>query len=102
MNGLWILTVISLAGVIWNILKDRRGFLCWMFSNAGWFLVDLRAGLPEQAFLFGVYFILAVFGWFKWDPKNKGGGHGIGKNNLSDLWSRGKNGRAGKTDLKAA
>ncbi len=102
MNGLWILTLISLAGVVLNILRDRRGFLCWMFSNAAWAVVDLRAGLPEQAFLFSVYFVLAVWGWFNWDPKNKGGGHGIGKNNLSDLRSGGKDSRAGKADLKAA
>lgn len=70
----WALTGLSLAGVILNCLKKRQCFLLWMVSNASWALVDFHAAqtnpqLYAQGWLFTIYFILAVWGWFKWGEK---------------------------------
>lgn len=75
----WFLTGLSLTGVILNCLKNRRCFILWMVSNASWAVVDFRAAdtnpqLYAQAWLFVVYFILAVWGWFRWkDDEHKTG-----------------------------
>ena len=63
---LWILAAISLIGVVLNIRKDRRGFICWIFSNGAWSAVDYYHGLYAQSALFAVYFLLAVWGLIEW------------------------------------
>jgi hypothetical protein len=62
----WILTFIGIAGVILNIYKNRWGFFLWMISNAFWVFIDFKKGLPEQSFLFMVYFVTSVWGWIYW------------------------------------
>ena len=62
----WALTFISLTGVVLNIKKIRHGFLLWMITNICWAVIDFKHGVPEQAFLFLVYFILSVWGWVSW------------------------------------
>lgn len=62
----WILTALSIAGVILNVKRDRRGFLLWMITNIAWVIVDFCHGLYAQAFLFVVYFFLALWGWLAW------------------------------------
>jgi len=66
---MWILTGLSIIGVILNIHKKRSGFIVWMVTNAGWCIIDLKAGLIEQSFLFLIYFFLTVWGWFRWGIK---------------------------------
>ncbi len=68
--SLWVLTALSLLGVVLNIRKDRRGFALWMVTNASWAYIDFKSGLIEQAVLFAVYFLLAVWGWFNWGGSN--------------------------------
>lgn len=63
----WILTGLSIAGVVLNVRHDRRGFLLWMITNAAWAVVDFSHGLYAQAFLFVVYFFLALWGWLAWE-----------------------------------
>jgi len=65
----WALTGLSLLGVVLNIKKKRICFVVWIVTNLAWCVVDFRAGLPAQGCLFGVYCILAVWGWFKWGAK---------------------------------
>ncbi len=62
----WCLTVVSLIGVALNIRKRRECFLIWMFTNAGWCVYDGAIGAWAQAVLFGIYFVMAVWGWFAW------------------------------------
>ena len=62
----WVLAFLSIVGVILNIRKKRSGFLIWMFTNSVWAIVDFRHGLYAQAFLFIVYFFLALWGWLAW------------------------------------
>ncbi len=63
---MWILTAISLIGVVLNIKKKKSCFLIWGVTNAAWAVIDFRAGLPEQGVLFTVYFCLAVWGLIEW------------------------------------
>ena len=44
----WILTVLSIIGVVLNIRKNRYCFLLWILTNAGWAMIDFIHGLPAQ------------------------------------------------------
>lgn len=63
---MWILTALSLIGVILNIKKKKSCFIVWGFTNATWAVIDFRADLPAQGVLFSVYFCLAVWGLVEW------------------------------------
>ena len=65
----WVLTFMSLGGVILNIYKIRHGFLLWMITNVCWAVIDFRHGVPEQSVLFVVYFFLSVWGWIYWSKE---------------------------------
>jgi len=62
----WIFTGLSLIGVILNIHKKRACFYVWGVTNAGWTVVDYQVGLVAQSVLFGIYFILALWGLWMW------------------------------------
>ena len=63
---MWLLTGLSLVGVVLNIKQKRSCFIIWGVTNAAWAGVDLNAGLYAQAVLFAVYFVLAVWGYMAW------------------------------------
>lgn len=63
---IWLLTVLSLCGVVLNIKKRKECFAVWSVSNGIWSIIDYRAGLPEQATLFAIYFLLALYGLWEW------------------------------------
>lgn len=65
---MWIL-ILSLIGVVLNIKKKRICFLIWMITNLSWCIVDFHKGIPAQGCLFGVYFLLAIWGWMSWRKK---------------------------------
>lgn len=64
----WVLTALSITGVVLNIMKSRAGFAIWMVTNLSWSAIDFYKGIPQQGFLFLVYFMLSVWGWFSWKP----------------------------------
>ncbi len=57
---------LSIIGVILNIYKNKICFIIWAVTNFSWMIVDIYKGIPAQAFLFAVYFLLAIFGLYKW------------------------------------
>jgi len=63
---MWLLAGLSIFGVVLNVHKDSACFLVWMFTNACWAVIDFRKRLYAQAFLFVVYFVLALWGWISW------------------------------------
>lgn len=63
---IWLLTILSIAGVILNIYKNKYCFIIWSVTNFSWMLIDFYKGLPEQGCLFLVYFCLAIWGLWKW------------------------------------
>jgi len=67
---IWLLTALSLIGVVLNIYKKKACFIIWAFTNFTWMIIDFAKGIPEQGVLFAIYFILAIWGLVKW---NKGG-----------------------------
>jgi len=62
----WLLTLLSLVGVVLNVKKNPACFYIWAVANAGWAVIDFYAGLPQQGVLFSVYFILAIYGIMEW------------------------------------
>ena len=64
----WLVAAASLAGVVLNILKDRRCYGIWIVTNTTWAAVDWGQGLHAQATLMSVYAALAVWGWISWRP----------------------------------
>jgi nicotinamide riboside transporter PnuC len=65
-----IITILSLIGVILNIKKNKICFIVWSFTNLSWFIIDLYKQIYMQAFLFLVYFILALYGIYEWSKRN--------------------------------
>jgi nicotinamide riboside transporter PnuC len=63
----WIITVLSIIGVILNIYKYKYCFIIWAFTNFAWMIIDYKAELYSQSLLFGLYFILAIWGIIKWN-----------------------------------
>jgi len=61
-----ILTVASLVGVVLNIRKRRECFVVWSITNAAWTYVDYHRGIPAQAILFFIYFLLSLWGIWAW------------------------------------
>ena len=66
MTWLWILTGLSLIGVVLNIKKLKVCFLVWAVTNITWAIVDFKAGLVAQGVLFVIYTGLAVYGFLAW------------------------------------
>jgi nicotinamide riboside transporter PnuC len=61
-----ILTIASLIGVVLNIKRRRECFYIWAVTNLSWTIVDYHKGVPAQAFMFFVYFLLSVWGIWEW------------------------------------
>lgn len=71
MDWTWAITAASIIGTVANIYKKRFCFIIWLFTNSAWLIIDLRAGLYAQAFLFGIYVLLAVWGLAQWGRESK-------------------------------
>ena len=70
----WLMAVLSLVGVVLNIHGYRVCFVLWAITNAMWAVADYRHGLPQQAALQGVYFLLSLYGIWKWSrPRSQTG-----------------------------
>ncbi|MEI8350070.1 MAG: nicotinamide mononucleotide transporter [Candidatus Omnitrophota bacterium] len=63
---MWLLTALSIVGVVLNIQKNRSCFKIWVFTNASWCVYDFLIKAYAQSFLFLVYTALAVWGFVKW------------------------------------
>ncbi len=66
MTWTWIVTVLSIVGVIANIKKKRWCFYIWAVTNCAWMLINIGIGLYSAAALFLVYFVLAIWGIAAW------------------------------------
>ena len=67
----WILTILSLTGVILNIYKMKVCFYIWLITNAVWAVVDFWQGIPSQGTIFVFQFFLAAWGIWQWRTKKK-------------------------------
>ncbi|CDR33274.1 nicotinamide mononucleotide transporter [Criblamydia sequanensis] len=62
----WILVSMSLLGNFFVIQKNVMGQWLWTIANVGWVAYNLYNGMTSQAFLFGIYFIMSVWGILSW------------------------------------
>ena len=62
----WIITILSIIGVILNIYKNKYCFMIWAVTNFAWMVIDYNAGIIEQALLYALFLILALWGLWKW------------------------------------
>ena len=67
----WLVTALALVGVWLNIRKHVACFWIWAFTNAAWATVDWCAGIPAQAVLHGIYFVLALYGIHEWSKSSR-------------------------------
>lgn len=67
----WLITLMALIGSFLNSNRDKRGFYLWIITNTFWCILDYRAGLLAQSFLYLCYIIVAVKGLFTWRKKEK-------------------------------
>lgn len=67
----WALVALSLAGNIFVVKKNVIGQWMWAVSNVGWVSYNLYIESYSQAFLFGVYFALCVWGIYTWSKEAK-------------------------------
>ncbi|HBA73412.1 MAG TPA: hypothetical protein DCZ63_14850 [Geobacter sp.] len=65
----WVLTILSIIGVILNTYQDRRCFYIWIVTNASWAVVDFSKGIHAQAAMFTLYLCLSIWGLYKWRHK---------------------------------
>ncbi len=66
---MWLVSALSLTGVVLNIYHRRECFVIWALTNGVWVVYDWKIGAYEQAALFGVYWLLAIWGLIKWKKK---------------------------------
>ncbi len=69
----WLVSIAALAGVVLNIKKHVACFYLWSCTNAVWAWLDWTHALYAQAALMAVYFVLSLWGIWKWTPREKGG-----------------------------
>uniref|UniRef100_A0A6M3KL56 Putative nicotinamide mononucleotide transporter n=1 Tax=viral metagenome TaxID=1070528 RepID=A0A6M3KL56_9ZZZZ len=60
------LSILALIGVVLNIYKKRLCFFIWAITNTGWTIIDFQKEIYAQSALFFVYFLLALWGIYKW------------------------------------
>ena len=67
----WATSLVALAGIILNIRKSVICFYLWSVSNASWVVIDLHHEIYAQAALQFIYFLLSLYGIWKWTTSSK-------------------------------
>jgi nicotinamide riboside transporter PnuC len=65
----WIVTALSIVGVVLNAQQKVSGFYFWMVANASWVIIDIHKGIYAQAVLFAFYFAMCFYGVYSWRKK---------------------------------
>ena len=65
----WITSIAALIGVFLNIKQNVACFWIWMCTNAIWAYADIAHGILPQAALQFVYFLLSLYGIWKWSSR---------------------------------
>ena len=68
----WLTACAALLGVWLNIQKHVACFWIWMITNAVWCVADYTHGLAPQAAVQGTYFILSIYGIWRWTGRTRG------------------------------
>jgi nicotinamide mononucleotide transporter len=67
----WITSAAALLGVWLNIRRHVACFAIWSVTNSVWVWADLEHGLYAQAALMAVYFVLSLYGLWKWSARKE-------------------------------
>lgn len=67
----WLVMALAITGTILVTRKRRVGFIFWMVSNTALLGRNFFLGEWSQAALWGVYLVLAVYGWFSWKRRKE-------------------------------
>ena len=68
----WLTAAAALLGVLLNIRKHVASFWIWSVTNATWTYVDYQHGIYPQAALQAVYFLLSIYGIWRWTVPKEG------------------------------
>lgn len=68
---LWLLTAVTIVGVILNIKKKKSGFVLLALVDIVWAIFNFYKNIPEQAALFIIFTTLMVYGYIKWGNNGK-------------------------------
>lgn len=68
----WLVSGLSLVGVLLNIHKQVAAFWIWSCTNAYWAFTDFTHGLPAQGVLMTTYCALSIYGIRRWSRKEGG------------------------------
>ncbi len=66
----WLVSLAALVGVVLNIHRQVAAFWIWSVTNAVWAFADWSVGLHAQAALQAVYFVLSLYGIWKWSDRH--------------------------------
>lgn len=72
----WLVSCLSLLGVVLNIHKRVAAFWIWTGTNAYWAVTDFHAELYAQGMLMLIYFGLSIYGICRWSARPGGTSHG--------------------------
>ena len=67
----WTVAFAALVGVGFNLRKHVACFWIRSVTNAMWAAVDYLHGIHAQATLQGVYFLLSIYGIWRWSSASK-------------------------------
>ncbi|AID57994.1 membrane protein, putative [Geotalea daltonii FRC-32] len=67
----WLLVAGSLLGGQLVINKRRTGYLIWVVINVFWVFFYYYQGIYASVFLFTVYSVQALYGFFKWKNRDE-------------------------------
>lgn len=67
----WVLVAISLTGNFFVIKKNVLGQWLGAFGNLCWIAFDISLGAYSQAFLFGIYCAMCIWGIMLWSKEVK-------------------------------
>lgn len=70
-NFMWIAVFLSIIGNILVIKKNRWGFMIWVWSNLLWIIDGWNRSATPQVFLFALYTLIALSGFFNWKESIK-------------------------------
>ena len=68
---IWLNTAVAILGTFLNAKQIRFGFVIWMITNLVFVVNNVYIKSYPQAALFGVYFVLALYGWVSWGKEKK-------------------------------
>lgn len=78
----WIITIIAITGVVLNARCKWYGFLFWLISNAWWCWHNYVIGEHAQSVLFGAFWLLSLYGIYRWRKSQRG--HLTAKTKIED------------------